>query len=585
MNDEINIIELNSRFDEFLQNRRSLNKDLTFTYRKSNYGGRLDEGYWFYGNEYYLAISFWSGMDWKNRTPNIIFCVRNNGDIWLEINVSDSDRKRLFVTQFIIQQLGFEEEGRRYKKLIQRNCDLNSSIDELNGFLQGLKLDIDRIIKNEGDKFFLENENSIGFIDKKEFNSRFKKIKRYQEKQEEDVEEVRSNHLKPYKIKSYQLWDFGPINHLTIGDVPENNQWMFITGENGSGKTSLLKSIGTTLGYRAIEKEKIEKHPDFKCEIELYSSYHDQTELFVREKNSGISNRRPKTIGLCMYGPYRLMNSHKLKLNKYKSLYSKSGSFQSLFSDVAPLIDLEKQFEIWRSTRKTAETFNKRKYFIQSILIDIVPGLYDIRFDYEDGSNKKSTRYVTRKRELGDENGVKWEELSSGTKSVFSLIVDIMLRLYDQQPKIIDPSELQGIVLIDEIDLHLHPKAQKELIINLSKAFPEVQFIVTTHSPIPLLGAPKNSRIYVMKEIEDQIQIIRMDDKVMFSKILPNALLSSPIFELEDLTPVSKTKDEIAYLEEDYNRVVFLEKLEKEVNDYLTNSRQKELLEIFTKKG
>lgn len=582
MYDIIDIVELNEKIDKFLNNRRTTNKDLTYTYRKSNYGGRLDEGYWFYGNESYLALSFWSGMDWKNKTPNIIFCVTERGDIWLEINVSDSDRKREFIEQYVIQEFNFDKEGRRYKKILANNCNLDQSINRLEEFLDTLKNDLDKIILIHSENFFLENENSIAFISRKEFSERQRKINRYKEKLEEDHAETPSNYYKPHKIKSFKLWDYGPIEHIEMEGIPENNQWIFITGENGSGKTNLLRAMGSAFGYRTINKDILNKHPHFKVEAKLYSNYQEIAEPFERIGNVGTSNRRPKLSGLCMYGPYRLMNSHKLAISKFKLLYKKAGTFQSLFSDVSPLLDLEKQFGIWKKNKKYNQFFEKRQYYIQSILTDVVPGLYDIRFELKDAKGKRTTRYITRKNENEDEIGVLWYELSSGTKSVFSLIVDIMLRLYEQQPKTVDPSELKGVVLIDEIDLHLHPKAQKQLIINLSKTFREVQFIATTHSPIPLLGAPRNSRIYVMKEIDDIIKLIRMDDKVMFSKILPNALLSSPIFDLDELIPESKNKDEIPYLDEKYERVVFLDKLETEINDYLTNSRQKELMRLFT---
>jgi predicted ATP-binding protein involved in virulence len=69
------------------------------------------------------------------------------------------------------------------------------------------------------------------------------------------------------------------------------------------------------------------------------------------------------------------------------------------------------------------------------------------------------------------------------------MIGDMMLCLFEQQIEVVDPAELAGIVLIDEIDIHLHPKWQKRVPEILHENFPKVQFIVSTHSPIPLLGA------------------------------------------------------------------------------------------------
>jgi len=67
----LDLVEVHEELYLFLIEQRKYNSELKFTFRKSNNAHRLEEGYWFYGNENYLAISFWDGMDWKNRTPNI----------------------------------------------------------------------------------------------------------------------------------------------------------------------------------------------------------------------------------------------------------------------------------------------------------------------------------------------------------------------------------------------------------------------------------------------------------------------------------------------------------------------------------
>lgn len=57
---------------------------------------------------------------------------------------------------------------------------------------------------------------------------------------------------------------------------------------------------------------------------------------------------------------------------------------------------------------------------------------------------------------------------------------------------LVDPSEMSGLVLIDEIDLHLHPSWQAELVPKLKKVFPRMQFVVTTRSPLVLPGFAKD---------------------------------------------------------------------------------------------
>lgn len=75
-------------------------------------------------------------------------------------------------------------------------------------------------------------------------------------------------------------------------------------------------------------------------------------------------------------------------------------------------------------------------------------------------------------------------QLSQGEKSLMALVGDIARRLAMMNPALTNPLEGEGIVLIDEVDLHLHPKWQGTILGNLARTFPNVQFLLTTHSPI-----------------------------------------------------------------------------------------------------
>ena len=587
----INILELNERYYQLLTEWRQRTPELRFTFRRSNYAGRLDEGFWFYGKETFLAISFWAGMDWRNRTPNIIFRVRDSGQIYLEISVSDSDRKREFVEQFLVRPLRLVPDGRRYIRLFIPDSDLNLAVAELEIFLRELKPQIDELIQMHANNYFSNVENSIGFISEFEFSESLSKIEYYYKKLRDQTESDLEDRLaqnKPIKIRSLTISNYGPLQRVEMLDIPKTNQWIFITGENGTRKTNFLRSLATVLGNKVISSSERERNRDFRAELTLHKVKGDNYESFHRDIHTESRNKKSLTTGFCVYGPYRLKNSRKLSEVRFKKLFNKAESFTSLFSDDGYLLDLERQFELWQKSNISNQYLEKRKYYISAILTDIVPGLVDIRFEGIDNSNRSRNNeilYITRKTDNDSETGFLWDELASGTKSIISLLADIMLRLYNQQPAIVDPAELTGVVIIDEIDLHLHPIAQKELIQNLSKAFPLVQFIVTTHSPIPLLGAPRNSRIYVMRKVDDRVDMVRMDDKVMFNRILPNGLLSSPIFGLDNLLPVSKEKEDIPYLEESFTETQFLDRLERDVSSFLTNEKQKELLNLFIKRN
>lgn len=75
------------------------------------------------------------------------------------------------------------------------------------------------------------------------------------------------------------------------------------------------------------------------------------------------------------------------------------------------------------------------------------------------------------------------DQLSGEYKAVLSVIADIAKRLSIANPDSLNPLEEEAVILIDELDLHLHPKWQKEIVADLKRTFPNSQFIVSTHSP------------------------------------------------------------------------------------------------------
>jgi predicted ATP-binding protein involved in virulence len=99
----------------------------------------------------------------------------------------------------------------------------------------------------------------------------------------------------------------------------------------------------------------------------------------------------------------------------------------------------------------------------------------------------------------------KLDQLSDGEKTLLMIVVDIARRLAILNPSITNPSELlekgTGIILIDEIDLHLHPQWQRIVIPSFRKTFPKCQFIVTTHSPQVLSGVNREN-VFILEDSE-----------------------------------------------------------------------------------
>ena len=95
-------------------------------------------------------------------------------------------------------------------------------------------------------------------------------------------------------------------------------------------------------------------------------------------------------------------------------------------------------------------------------------------------------------------------QLSDGEKCLLAMVGDLARRLAIANPGLENPLDGFGVVLIDEIELHLHPKWQREIIPALTRTFPNCQFIVTTHSP-QVISQVKPQGIYILEKIENGI--------------------------------------------------------------------------------
>ncbi|UIP95946.1 retron Ec78 anti-phage system effector ATPase PtuA [Acinetobacter johnsonii] len=207
-------------------------------------------------------------------------------------------------------------------------------------------------------------------------------------------------------------------------------------------------------------------------------------------------------------------NKSKLYLqdNEITSLKDKIHQLKSIkFSDMEVINFLEKQlkdleiknkFEISRPEMEL--DFKKFVEVIKNSLIGDLLGINDISFNSFSG---KPQVYF----HLKDGNIVNSKQLSHGQKVTFSLIGDICLRLLLLNPNLNDPLKGQGIVLIDELELHLHPSWQQKILISLRTNFPNIQFIVSTHSP----------------------QILSTIDKKYIRQLSEDSTVNEPVYQTE----------------------------------------------------
>ncbi|MBI6574453.1 AAA family ATPase [Pseudomonas viridiflava] len=112
-------------------------------------------------------------------------------------------------------------------------------------------------------------------------------------------------------------------------------------------------------------------------------------------------------------------------------------------------------------------------------------------------------------------------QLSQGEKSMMALVGDIARRLAMMNPSLENPLHGKGVVLIDEVDLHLHPKWQRSLIEQFTTTFPNCQFLMTTHSPL-VISDSKDVLVYVMDdgELREQDNLYGLDANQVLSGVM-----------------------------------------------------------------
>ena len=320
----------------------------------------------------------------------------------------------------------------------------------------------------------------------------------------------------PIALKSFHIKNYRGIIDTQIDDIPPNTQWIFLTGENGFGKTSVLQALAIRLA-----KESSYENEGIECTL------HGDENAEEDDFESILSYISPFPIyNIVAYGSTRLRVSG----GTTREVMDDYSSVDSLFSNNTLLINIEEQFNGWYS--------NYREGYEQLVKIfkTLLPRLGKISVDIDDKTKLNKTTYYEEDLEHNIfKEGIIFNDLAAGYKNILAMIGDMIIRLRECQT-VENFSDLEGIVLIDEIDLHLHPKYQKLFVQKLTELFPKIQFIVSTHSPIPLLGAPKNSVIInVSRTREHGIKAELLD--IDFSVLTPNAILSSPIFGFQDLIP------------------------------------------------
>jgi len=303
-------------------------------------------------------------------------------------------------------------------------------------------------------------------------------------------------------IDSIKVENFFSIESIKLSKLKDKKE-IYIVGENGDGKTLLLQSIAIGLaGVKEGDIFNLVKSQD-TSNIEILDS-----SKIVHTKNDSIYEYI-YAYGASRYGNCQIKEDKTGYLTLFENKYD-------LKSPIDWLLALDYNEKADKKNIVSVEEAKKilNKLLNSDIQIDIIP-----------------PKQVTFS-EKGIE--VAFEQLSAGYKGVITIICDLIDRLYEKQPYIEDIKDFKGVVLIDEVELHLHPKWKYNFMKKLRDTFPLIQFIVTTHSPTVILGAGKKAVFY--KIYKDDTGKVTISNQIANEGYTNNSLVSSPLFDMETIT-------------------------------------------------
>lgn len=353
------------------------------------------------------------------------------------------------------------------------------------------------------------------------------------------------------KVERLSIKSFRGIDDLTLEFNPD--QPTVFIGNNGVGKSSILDCLAILLSRIVVsmilaiesraelylERKSVESREFYIEDIKKNSwstknqiiiqdrqkqgilelskdrqniySYHDQgleklTDEWSleRDKQAKINDQgKPESlinIPIIIYYPVnRAVFDVPLEINQYQELHQINAyedatkgvsiNFESFFKWFRMIEDKENE-----DIRDDPTYRDKKLEAVRNSIYSVIPEFTNLRV-------RRSPLKMTVEKN-GEELII--NQLSDGEKCLLAMVGDIGRRLAIANPSLENPLEGEGIILIDEIELHLHPQWQREIIPALTRTFPHCQFIITTHSP-QVLSAIQPENIYILESSPDGI--------------------------------------------------------------------------------
>jgi predicted ATP-binding protein involved in virulence len=322
------------------------------------------------------------------------------------------------------------------------------------------------------------------------------------------------------KLKAVQIENFRAIRTLR---VPLDPDLTVFHGNNANGKTSLLSAIAVGLGivptllgrdggigFKQTDRRANSPGASIRVEVlgepeglrwtrlqpgsgkyTLTSNVRrlssDTTSL--REYLKGLVEANQHDVGnpipvFAFYDTDRAVFETPLRKRNFRREFNRFDTYADALSRKTSFKGLIEWFYAQENAelrqQREQKTFDFRLPALEAVRRAITSVLPDV---VEPHIENPARFVVKRKLPDGRVEKLSLDQLSGGYRIILALVSDLALRMALANPHLDNPLESEAIVLIDEVELHLHPEWQQRVIADLRRTFPRTQFIVSTHSP------------------------------------------------------------------------------------------------------
>ena len=343
------------------------------------------------------------------------------------------------------------------------------------------------------------------------------------------------------------------------------NQWTVLIGDNGTGKTTLLEClvafdqlapIEPHFGNRPMPRLMAwvfqGERPDFgfasvgerqdcrltietECDTPLTG---ESGEAKIGRLVLSYSTRSVVTVqpeGTVSIPTFYAYGAARRTGRAFLASEAAADATASLYDDKADLRNAEEwllKLDYSASKESEVKTRQRQRFDqVRRLLIEILPDVDDIRVSVP---SKQRPQPAVEFKTPDGWIPLKW--IGYGYQTLVAWMVDFASRMVDRYPRHKDPLRQPAVVLVDEIDLHLHPKWQRQLMGFLSKRFPNTQFIVTAHSPI-FVQAATGANIVVLRRDKQKGHVIIDNSPEAIRGWRIDQLLTSDLFGLPTARP------------------------------------------------